>query len=209
MSGLGNIAPFRTNYGPASTTQPGFLTTSAQSKTGTMTWITPHVDGALESLGVWRLDEDTSSTIGFENGTTTNAALVPKLKGVNSAALNALILQAIATTDTGSAAVMLFDARKSNNTAVATRPAYDWQNNFVSQMKLDAAGLLTISGGTAPGLTMGGPIQLKSYTVATLPASPAAGKIAYASDAAGNGPCIAMGNGSVWKRCDNTATTVA
>lgn len=60
----------------------------------------------------------------------------------------------------------------------------------------------------ATGLTMGGPISLKSYTVATLPASPAAGQIAYASNAAGNGPCIAMGNGSVWKRCDNVSTTV-
>lgn len=54
------------------------------------------------------------------------------------------------------------------------------------------------------------PERLASYTVATLPAaSVGAGALAYASDAAGNGPCIAMSNGTLWKRCDNTATTVA
>lgn len=82
-----------------------------------------------------------------------------------------------------------------------------FQTNNVISATLSTAGNLTIDGGSAPGLTMGGPIQLKSYTVATLPATPSAGKLAYASDAA-VAPCICFGNGTVWKRCDNAATTV-
>jgi hypothetical protein len=54
------------------------------------------------------------------------------------------------------------------------------------------------------------PIELASYTVATLPsaATAGAGAICFASNAGGNGPCIAVSNGAVWKRCDNTSTTV-
>ena len=51
------------------------------------------------------------------------------------------------------------------------------------------------------------PVQMRSYTVATLPATPAAGLVAYCSDAA-VAPCICFGNGTVWKRCDNASTTV-
>lgn len=55
------------------------------------------------------------------------------------------------------------------------------------------------------------PIKLMSYTVVGLPnaATAGAGAICYANNAGGNGPCIAISNGAVWKRCDNTATTVA
>lgn len=57
-------------------------------------------------------------------------------------------------------------------------------------------------------LSFGGRADLKSYTVGTLPAAGAAGGIVYCSNAGGNGPCIAMSNGTVWKRCDNVSTTV-
>lgn len=51
--------------------------------------------------------------------------------------------------------------------------------------------------------------NLPSYTVATLPSASTAGAMIYVSDAGGNGPCMAVSNGSAWKRCDNTSTTVS
>lgn len=52
--------------------------------------------------------------------------------------------------------------------------------------------------------------KLQSFTVAGLPSAVTygAGATVYVSNAGGNGPCIAISNGSVWKRCDNTSTTV-
>jgi hypothetical protein len=58
-------------------------------------------------------------------------------------------------------------------------------------------------------VTLYGQANLKSYTVGTVPSASAAGAIIYVSNAGGNGPCIAVANGSVWKRCDNTSTTVS
>jgi hypothetical protein len=52
-------------------------------------------------------------------------------------------------------------------------------------------------------------INLPSYTVATLPSAATAGATCYVSNAAGNGPCIAVADGTNWKRCDNTSTTVS
>lgn len=57
-------------------------------------------------------------------------------------------------------------------------------------------------------LDLNGPLGLKSYTVATMPAAgTAAGQAIYVSDAA-VAPCVAFSNGTNWKRCDNAATTV-
>jgi hypothetical protein len=50
-------------------------------------------------------------------------------------------------------------------------------------------------------------LNLKSYTVATLPAVGAAAGVVYVSDAA-VAPCVAFSNGTNWKRCDDAATTV-
>ncbi len=58
------------------------------------------------------------------------------------------------------------------------------------------------------GIGLGLRADLKSYTVATLPAAGVAGGIIYVSDAGGNGPCLAVSNGTNWKRCDNVSTTV-
>lgn len=57
------------------------------------------------------------------------------------------------------------------------------------------------------GATFGLRADLKSYTVATLPAAGVGGGCVYVSDAA-VAACVAFSNGSNWKRCDNAATTV-
>lgn len=51
--------------------------------------------------------------------------------------------------------------------------------------------------------------NLPSFTVLTLPDAALAGGMIYVSDAGGNGPCMAVTNGTNWKRCDNTGTTVS
>lgn len=51
-------------------------------------------------------------------------------------------------------------------------------------------------------------MDMKSYTVATLPSAATAGGTIYVSDASGT-PCLAFTNGTNWKRCDNAATTIS
>lgn len=58
-------------------------------------------------------------------------------------------------------------------------------------------------------LDVNGPIGFKSYTVATLPsAAVQAGQGVYVSDASGS-PCLAISNGTNWKRCDDMTVTVS
>ncbi len=68
---------------------------------------------------------------------------------------------------------------------------------YVERMRLDATSALTFNAR----------INLKSYTVATLPSATTGGGVVYVSDAA-VAPCMAFTNGTNWKRCDNAATTV-
>lgn len=53
---------------------------------------------------------------------------------------------------------------------------------------------------------LGAALQLKSYTVATLPTGQT-GDVVWVTDAAGSA-CAALYNGSAWKRCDACGTTV-
>ena len=58
-------------------------------------------------------------------------------------------------------------------------------------------------------LDLNGPLGFKPYTVATLPsAAIQAGQGVYVSDAA-VAPCLAVSDGTNWKRSDNAATTVS
>ncbi|WP_398469662.1 hypothetical protein [Tardiphaga sp.] len=60
---------------------------------------------------------------------------------------------------------------------------------------------------TAGNTGAGGPVKLKSYTVAGLPsaASAGAGAIVYVSNAA-TAACVAWSDGTNWKRADTGAT---
>ena len=85
----------------------------------------------------------------------------------------------------------------------------DGANQIAASIYLDgnngANGQLVID--SPNGTKLNQRMDLKSYTVATLPAVGAAGGIVYVSDAA-VAPCLAFSNGTNWKRCDNAATTV-
>lgn len=56
--------------------------------------------------------------------------------------------------------------------------------------------------------TFGSQINLKSYTVATLPSATTGGGLVYVSNASPT-PCVAFSDGTNWKRSDNAATTVS
>lgn len=97
-----------------------------------------------------------------------------------------------------------------------------WDNLLVgvasdANLSRVSAGLIGVGTGAAgstagslslTNLTASARVNLGSFTVGTLPAAGAAGGMIYVSDAGGNGPCMAVSNGSAWKRCDNTSTTV-
>lgn len=71
------------------------------------------------------------------------------------------------------------------------------------RLTINASGDTTLSG----ALTVGARLDMKSYTVGTLPAAGSASGVVYVSDAA-VAPCVAFSNGTNWKRCDNAVTTV-
>lgn len=160
-AGFGTIAPFRTNYGAATATSPGILTTSAQSKLGPMTWITAHQDSTAEALlALWRLDQDTGSDLRVFNQTATDAAFSPGLKGTQSGTEIGLSLYAVITTDSGTNPAMVLGAYKANNTKVTTRSLCKWLNYdtyVLDLIPLNAGANAALSWGTqvaaAPAFT--------------------------------------------------------
>ena len=54
-----------------------------------------------------------------------------------------------------------------------------------------------------------GPVFLGSFTVATKPASPKVGSVAYFSNGAAGSPVLAFYNGTNWLRCDTLAAIAA
>jgi hypothetical protein len=67
---------------------------------------------------------------------------------------------------------------------------------------LQVDGASTLTGAVA----LAAPPVIPTYTVATAPASPAAGSLAYISDGAAGSAILAFGDGSNWKRSDTGAT---
>ena len=49
----------------------------------------------------------------------------------------------------------------------------------------------------------------KSYTVATVPPASPAGLVIWVTNGAAGAPCLALSNGSVWKRVDDPGTTIS
>lgn len=52
-------------------------------------------------------------------------------------------------------------------------------------------------------------VGLKAYTVATVPPASPAGLVIWVTNGAAGSPCLALSNGSVWKRVDDPGTTIS
>ena len=52
-------------------------------------------------------------------------------------------------------------------------------------------------------------IGMKAYTVATVPPASPAGLVIWVTNGAAGAPCLALSNGSVWKRVDDPGTTIS
>ena len=87
----------------------------------------------------------------------------------------------------------------------------DGSSSATERMRITNAGDVGIGKTPTTGITLdlNGRLGLKSYTVGTLPsAATQAGAIIYVSDAAGT-PCVALSDGTNWKRCDDCSVTVS
>lgn len=221
---FGNIPPFSSSfpYGPApssgvastsfvdlfntQTNIQGNKTFVGLSTAGPAVTVTKTAQtGAAEIIARWGVSDDAGSLIQFENTSATDGLFAPRLRMTHSTT-GANDINGRGTTDTGAVAILTFTLGIGSS-AVAVRPLVQIKNGGTSVVEVSAAGAMTIDGGSAPALTMGGRVNLKSYTFATLPAVGVAGGLVYVSDAAVN-PCVAFSNGTNWKRCDNAGTTV-
>lgn len=286
---------------------PGGGNGIAGSRSSGWTFTKAAETGVAETICTWKISDNATSQITFENASASDTALIPQIRGVHSSTAQALRLMGQGTTDTGTTAFIEIVNRIGTSTTPATRPAIKfiagsstycqfsargkftltpassgnddtlptfaitapaditidagtevntflinavtktWSAGalatqrenlikaptyaFVSASTITSAATVTIDaapiagtnatitnpyafwvqagkaqfdGGAALGLRL----DLKSYTVGTLPAAGAAGGVIFVSDAGGNGPCIAVSNGTNWKRCDNVSTTV-
>ena len=72
--------------------------------------------------------------------------------------------------------------------------------------KQDADSVL-ITGGVINGVTLGGPyVTLNQYSVSSLPANAPVARVNYVTDGDSGSPCLAVGDGSTWRRIPLGAT---
>lgn len=147
------------------------------------------VNGSAEILGgaafnkensSWSFDAITSGRIGFMKKGGANPKLV-------------------------FASGMGLEIAQSSFTDVSSAHSYTTILQIGSGAAVSITGTLSVTNAS----TFSSRINLASYTVGTLPAAGVAGGAVHVSDAGGNGPCVAISNGTNWKRCDNTGTTVS
>ena len=175
------------------------------SAKGAWTYTVMKTDALAEVLATWALDEDTVSNLNAVNSDTNNVTCMPGLLGLGGGSnRRGLTVMGRGATDSGAIALLTLDgsigatkAGLSGAAAATSRPVIKFTNNGTEMAQFTAAGSLALSN----------PITHAQYTVATLPSAAIAGQEVYVSDAA-VAPCLAFSNGTVWKRCDNAATTV-
>jgi|TARA_Y100001970_G_C14180601_1_gene829615 hypothetical protein len=79
--------------------------------------------------------------------------------------------------------------------------------NTVGDMAEQNASAVLITGGVINDCTIQDPnLRLNSYSVSSAPANAPAARIIYVTDGDGGNPCLAVGNGSAWKRIALGAT---
>ena len=77
----------------------------------------------------------------------------------------------------------------------------------VGDMAEQNASAVLITGGVINNCTIQGPhLQLYSYSVSVAPVNAPAARLIYVTDGDGGNPCLAVGNGTAWKRVALGAT---
>lgn len=195
---FGNIPPFFSSfpYGPVPSS--GVASTkfvdlfNAQTIAGAKTFS----DDVAVAGGDINLTNATSNRVNF--GTAGSA---PPAFTTRSAGTRVLLYDLLSGTNTDAA--IGYDAVHMWFSNHNTSYGFRWYGGTTLAATLSGVGQMTLVGGATLGLRL----DLKSYTVGTLPAAGTAGGTIYVSDAA-VAPCVAFSNGTNWKRCDNAATTV-
>jgi hypothetical protein len=126
------------------------------------------VPSAGETVARFDVSDDTSSYLRIYNSTTVDASFVPTLEGKNSAATVALGFIGNATSDTGNEPITIFDSRVGNS-AVVTRPLFQWNNFGATRMTILANGNLGL-GVTNPTtkLEVNGDVKISTIANATI-----------------------------------------
>lgn len=151
----------------------------------------------------------------LENATTPNTVhmpMQPKLTDVGDAPLvgpnptNGLLYAAVVTYEGGSTdgrnEMRFWSALTGGTFPVIGQPIGNEPN---IPLRLQAKGTATLTIGFGQRVSIGGPLQLTSYTIASLP--PAASEpraLVYLSNGAGN-KRLAISDGTVWRYPDGTA----
>jgi hypothetical protein len=77
----------------------------------------------------------------------------------------------------------------------------------VGSMAEQNSNSVLITGGVINNATLGGPhLTLVQYSVSSAPVNAPVARVIYVSDGDGGNPCLAVGNGSAWKRVALGAT---
>lgn len=187
------------------------------------------VQFATGALALQRAIRIQAPTYGFVGASTLSTAITLDISGPPVAGTNATITNAIALNVGGR-----IESTSTIRTTGATNPgtgtsgagvelnynsggqltAYDrtasaYQSMFVNGLtvQLRPSGTVTLTAAATKN-TNTVPSVVPSFLVSTLPAaSVGAGAMAYVTDAA-TAACLAISNGTNWKRSDNAATTV-
>jgi len=168
----------------------------------------PAETGIAETLAKFTVSDDANNYFAISNGTSGNATFQPIFLGYNNAITPGLQFVAGVGTDSGTIAVLVFQARLggSSGNVLSTRPLMDFNNYSTNVMRILANGNIGI-GTTSPvcKLDVNGPIRPASYTVATVPsAALGAGMIVYVTDDVG-GAILAFSDGTNWRRVTDRA----
>lgn len=121
---------------PAGASNPGYWTTGDQTlpggaKTftgGPWTFTRTAVASSAETILTLNVSDDATGKVEVLNSSTSDGQFVPLLRGTAPSTAIGMTVRGVGTTDSGSNAVLTFDARIGTSTAVATRPCFWFLN---------------------------------------------------------------------------------